>query len=85
MGEFAVDAGMTDGSECDTDAFTPCTTSGCDASGPGLGLCLHYLLIYPHPKAGLGVSRHHVHNNSRAMVAETWCCWLDGGEGWRDL
>lgn len=80
--EFAVSAGVTDGSEYNTDALTPHTPSGHDANGPGLGLSLHYLLIYHHPKAGLGVPVHRGHNHCRAMVAEVWCWRLDGGAGW---
>jgi len=75
VGEFAVGAGVTDGSERNKDALTPHTLSHHGASGPGLGLSLNYLLIYPCPKAGLGVSIHCGLNHCRAMVAEVWYWW----------
>lgn len=59
--------------------------SGHDANGPGLGLSLHSFLIYPHPKAGLGVFIHCGHSHCRAMVAEVWCWWLHGGARWGNL
>lgn len=51
-----------------TDALAPHAPSGRDANGPGLGCALNCPLLYPHPKAGLGVSIRRGHNHQRGAV-----------------
>lgn len=57
-----------------TDTLAPHTPSACDASGPGLGCALNCPLLYPHPKACLGVSvcRGHNHRRVAVLAAGQW-------------